>query len=65
MAHCLMHLEANTMEQAFERQTLFQGGVASRHEAGLSNLSPQPRNWGKMKGFKGTINLETIWLVLN
>jgi len=60
-----MHLKANIMEWAFEKKTLFQGGVARRHEAGLSNLSPQPRNWGKMKGFRGTINLETIWLVLN
>ena len=60
-----MHIDANTMERAFERKTLFQGGVARRREAGLSNLSPQPRNWGKMKGVRGTANLETIWLVLN
>ena len=60
-----MHIEANTMEWAFERQTLIQGGVARRQEVGLSNLSPQPRNWGKMKGFRGTANLESIWLVLN
>lgn len=53
------------MEWAFEKKTLFQGGVARRHEAGLSNLSPQPRNWGKMKGFRGTANLEANWLVLN
>ena len=60
-----MHLEANTMEHAFERQTLIQGGVARRQEVGLSNLSPQPRHWGKMKGFRGTENLEANWLVLN
>ena len=60
-----MHLEANTMEQAFERQTLIQGGGVRRQEVGLWNLSPQSRVLGKMKGFRGTANLEANWLVLN
>ena len=60
-----MHIEANTMEWAFERKTLIQGGVARRHEAGLLNLSPQSRIWGKIKGFRGTADLEAKWLVLS
>ena len=59
-----MHIEANTMEWAFERKTLIQGGVA-RQEVGLSNLSPQSRIWGKIKGFRGTADLEANWLVLS
>ena len=60
-----MDMEAKTIEWAFERKTLFQGEVARRHEVGLSNLSPQLRVWGKIKGFRGTANLEANWLVLN
>lgn len=60
-----MHMEVKIMERAFERKTLIQGGVARRQEVGLSNLSPQSRVWGKIKGFSGTANLEANWLVLN
>ena len=49
-AHCLMHMEAKTMEWAFERKTLIQGGVARRQEVRLSNLSLNPDFGVKLKG---------------
>ena len=45
-----MHMEAKTMEQAFERKTLIQGGVARRQEVRLSNLSLHSEFGVKLKG---------------
>ena len=48
-----MHMEAKTMEWAFETKTLIQGGVARRQEVRLSNLSLHPEFGEKLKGLGG------------
>ena len=45
-----MHLEANTMERAFERQTLIQGGLARRQKWGSQICLLNPEFEVKWKG---------------